>query len=559
MHSARLSYLVTALAVLASLLTLGGCPGDDPPPATCQPQCTNRTCGDDGCGGSCGSCEADQTCTPQGFCIGGEVCEGVTLTGCCTGDGTTLKYCKNGELQTLDCEGFLCGFREEAGVYTCGFEADPSPDAAKPYLCPQESCPADTCDGQECGFDCGQSCGECATGQFCAGGTCQACSCDGRQCGTDECGNACGDCAGGDKCDEATGQCVPDLCQGISFEGCCTGDGKLRYCDQGELLTFGCGLKGTCGWRDGDFGFDCTLDGALPPAGTPFLCPGETCASGTPCANRECGNECGLACGTCEAGEFCDDFTGQCNACSCDGKTCGDDGCGNSCGECADGQVCDRDTQQCKADQCGTVSSFGCCNADETAVDCVNGELVETNCKEFGLTCGWNGINYGCTYAQFGAPGNVPGNPPYQCPGQGCAFTCDDVECGVACGQECGDGQTDPCGEGQWCDGTTCKPCTCAGAECGGDGCGNLCGVCASDEICDFYFGSCNKDGCNFTDFVGCCDGLIQHTCGTLFPSAVLCANSCGWDAAEGGYRCGGEGEDPSGTYSKTCQAVVFP
>ena len=66
--------------------------------------------------------------------------------------------------------------------------------------------------------------GDCASGSSCVAGACKVCSCDGRECGTDECGNPCGD--------------------GIDYIGCCTGDGKLRYCEDGSLKTFGCGKKG---------------------------------------------------------------------------------------------------------------------------------------------------------------------------------------------------------------------------------------------------------------------------------------------------------------------------
>jgi hypothetical protein len=37
---------------------------------TCTPQCTGKTCGDDGCGGSCGTCGTGQTCG-GGTCSGG--------------------------------------------------------------------------------------------------------------------------------------------------------------------------------------------------------------------------------------------------------------------------------------------------------------------------------------------------------------------------------------------------------------------------------------------------------------------------------------------------------
>jgi hypothetical protein len=36
--------------------------------ATCAPACAGKTCGDDGCGGSCGTCAAGATCTALGAC-----------------------------------------------------------------------------------------------------------------------------------------------------------------------------------------------------------------------------------------------------------------------------------------------------------------------------------------------------------------------------------------------------------------------------------------------------------------------------------------------------------
>jgi hypothetical protein len=40
----------------------------DIPPVVCTPHCTGKTCGDDGCGGSCGDCRADQVCQ-DGTCV----------------------------------------------------------------------------------------------------------------------------------------------------------------------------------------------------------------------------------------------------------------------------------------------------------------------------------------------------------------------------------------------------------------------------------------------------------------------------------------------------------
>jgi hypothetical protein len=35
----------------------------------CVPDCTERECGSDGCGGTCGTCELGSTCSVDGFCI----------------------------------------------------------------------------------------------------------------------------------------------------------------------------------------------------------------------------------------------------------------------------------------------------------------------------------------------------------------------------------------------------------------------------------------------------------------------------------------------------------
>lgn len=52
--------------------------------AQCQPQCSGRTCGDDACGGSCGSCSGAQSCSPAGTCgaWAGETIRGMQVAGC---------------------------------------------------------------------------------------------------------------------------------------------------------------------------------------------------------------------------------------------------------------------------------------------------------------------------------------------------------------------------------------------------------------------------------------------------------------------------------------------
>jgi hypothetical protein len=37
----------------------------------CEPNCWNKQCGPDGCGGSCGTCPVGYTCNPGGACVPG--------------------------------------------------------------------------------------------------------------------------------------------------------------------------------------------------------------------------------------------------------------------------------------------------------------------------------------------------------------------------------------------------------------------------------------------------------------------------------------------------------
>ena len=63
----------------------------------CTPKCTGKACGDDGCGGSCGTCGSGQTCSPGGVCTTGGNCShpicstGGALTGSC--DTCAAKVC----------------------------------------------------------------------------------------------------------------------------------------------------------------------------------------------------------------------------------------------------------------------------------------------------------------------------------------------------------------------------------------------------------------------------------------------------------------------------------
>lgn len=59
----KVSIIMTLLFAFASDAITVGC-GEE-----CTPQCANKQCGDDGCGGSCGQCVGYESCSQDGLCI----------------------------------------------------------------------------------------------------------------------------------------------------------------------------------------------------------------------------------------------------------------------------------------------------------------------------------------------------------------------------------------------------------------------------------------------------------------------------------------------------------
>ncbi|MDF1563958.1 MAG: hypothetical protein P1V51_12995 [Deltaproteobacteria bacterium] len=104
----------------------------------CVPSCLGAQCGDDGCGGSCGTCET------------GEICSGGVCTTC-----------------TPQCDGLECGDDGCGGV--CGTCS--SGERCVSGLC-EATCTPD-CTDRTCGDDgCGGVCGTCTSPQRCHEGGC---------------------------------------------------------------------------------------------------------------------------------------------------------------------------------------------------------------------------------------------------------------------------------------------------------------------------------------------------------------------------------------------------
>ena len=125
---------------------------------TCTKQCTNKECGDDGCGGDCGPCGADKTCN-AGKCTGG------TTTAGCGADFPDCKACVCKQ-DSYCCTGWDGQCTKECTSFTACNEA-----------CGIAAC-VKNCTNKKCGDDgCGGSCGSCDTGFTCStGGQCEVAS-----------------------------------------------------------------------------------------------------------------------------------------------------------------------------------------------------------------------------------------------------------------------------------------------------------------------------------------------------------------------------------------------
>jgi len=320
---------------------------------SCKPTCvkddgTNKECGSDGCGGTCGN-----PC-PPGFSCDEDPSDGDEYYFQCA---PCVPNCNNQDGSTKQCGNDGCGGScgqcpidmpcdEATGTCVpCQAQCMKPPELFETMECGPNSCPpgcidvglkpckiAKDCDvGQQCNAMTGMcvacgSCGTCPAGWTCDVETekdpeiyiCEICQpqCIGKECGPNGCGGMCGMCPGGYECTD---------------EGICE-----KNCDP----SAGC-LNKQCGPNGCPHG--CLEDGQ-EQCGEWGTCPaGLICDPG----KNKC-VPCKGTCGTCGEGEYCAaDYTCQVIPDPCFGKECGDDGSGGSCGTCEEGFECEGG--QCKA------------------------------------------------------------------------------------------------------------------------------------------------------------------------------------------------------------------
>ena len=511
----------------------------------CQPACVDKQCGLDGCGGSCGECLdgkkcvlATCVCKPEESkdCCGDNVC----WFDSCGVQGAVANQCEFGCTDGVcdncvpDCDDVVCG---DDG---CGESCGECPAAQEECVNGARVCqPA--CEEFACGDDgCGGDCGTCPGLQDqCLDGLC-ACvpACDGIQCGTDGCGGSCGECSGQDLCEAGTCVCQP-ACAGkeCGLDGC---GGTCGECvDELECTAASC-VGGLCQfvlesqWCLIDE--ECVSEGALNPQNDCEHCQSDVSTSLW--TKRPDGGVCQSS-GVCYQSECC--FFEL----NCEGKECGSNGCGGTCGTCEGPQdacfmgmcVC---IPICNDKECGSDGCTGNCGTCPLANDvCLDGICVcEPGCD--GKECGADGCGSNCGLCPLVQDVCVAG----MCV---CEPECEGKECGIdGCGGTCGTcvGQQEVCIYGA----CECVP-ACDGKDCGSDGCNGSCGTCPLDnDVCESGVCTCEPD-CLLKE---CGPDGCAGSCGTC-EAGALCTPSKKCETP--GINCGdGDCKDGDGEDCDNCQ-----
>ena len=368
-----------------------GCVHTPIPDCICVPDCANRECGDDGCGGSCGTCPDDGL-----FCTGDPVC----TNGKCAFTGDPCNVVSPVCCEALDaCVSECCSDEDCPDDFYCNGEESCQDGVCMPGEFP---CGDDCCDEatNTCGL--GQSCssdGDCGDGDACTSDACvDGCCVNTPECSTngqcndndprtsDSCEEGCcinaplcttdEDCDDDDPC--TTDSCNDGLCENTPLEcpddeSCvdgecvecldderCEDDGVFcngpEICLDGECVHQGspCAPDEAC--VDDLCRLPCVEDGECPG---PLVCREELCVREDPASGAlvqpQCGTDDVCSNGLVCAGAYCLEPCTSDENCSA-GEICGDGFCGVciSDADCRDGQRC-VDSQCCVPSMCGTA------------------------------------------------------------------------------------------------------------------------------------------------------------------------------------------------------------
>lgn len=460
----------------------------------CIPDCNDKKCGPDGCGGFCGTCKGNNQACLEGKC-------------------ECVPYCGDNECGDNGCGGTCgtCGSEENCCYGNC--------ISTRPYCSCHCTCwyaTADTtCNGYDCGPTCFNVCQDTCSGDAgglrsysgdCYLGECNDCSpkCDGKQCGDDGCGGTCG------MCDQGFA-CVDSACLAVD----CNFASEGAPCNDGTMCT----TEGTChnGECSGTNVVDCTDQ---------VDCTDDICDPEKGCVSKE--ND-----------ENCDD-----------GIECTTDSCSKSegCQYELDHDICDDDNV-CTTDRCDFEQ--GCVNVGNQAFcddgnDCTGPDICDGEGECFGepYDCNEHGIcdpesryclcaeRYSGDYCDACADGYI-GYPeciddlcdPDPCHGHG---ICDTVDASCTCDNPYMNEDCSVCTEG-YIGYPECRDNPCNPDPCHGHGvCNGTDGSCTCDnEYMTADCGACQANSGGYPDCVPC-SCTVGDDC---------CMNGCFWDAQ--GTTCG--------------------
>ncbi|MCG3172708.1 MAG: hypothetical protein GMKNLPBB_00863 [Myxococcota bacterium] len=476
---------------------------------SCNPDCTGKTCGGDGCEGFCGHCFDNTFCSAASF----RCEEKINCTDECAENSTV-------------CESIFMVRKCVRGANGCAALAAPEP-CPEGQECQRNRCipkdAPDPCLERECGPDgAGGNCGRCPERM--------ACNRDGK------CVNACAD------------ECRPN-------EKTCVDGIRIRVCARDAngcwvLKPEVCPAGQTC--RN-------NACASCEPENDWTFCSRMGAQCGPVTGADNCGDSRSVSCGSCTPPLTCGGG-GQSNLCgcapkskpdACAGKTCGaaDDGCGVmlACGECPQGEVCAGIGLCCKpesdADFCSRQGKT--CGNFKGADNCGNGRLADCGACQGRDTCGGGGQPNLC--------GCTPKPKPDACAGRVCGFAdngCSAIECGS-------------CPSGQFCNASgqcqnTCTPesdsafCSRLGKNCNSvtaaDNCGTSrtvnCGSCSSPNTCGGG-GTANVCGCTPNSKSSACSGRQCGTTGNGCGGTHDCGTCTGGQTCNGGGQCAGGGCTP--------------
>ncbi len=196
---------------------------------TCTPDCTDKECGDDGCGGSCGECTAPEVCFEFACCL-------------------------------PDCTD------KECGDDTCGGSCGDCPEQHEciDFVC---ECVPD-CENKECGDDgCGGDCGVCSAGE-CRGGRCCPCSS--------------GECCDGCKYEDSDHTCDSHYDETFQCDGYCGGKGQHNIAVM-KCSGYSAECNGSIEWKGWSTLENCNDDEICQATSS-----GVSCEASNSCCENEC-------------------------------------------------------------------------------------------------------------------------------------------------------------------------------------------------------------------------------------------------------------------------------